>query len=460
MRRELNKTALGVVLIGTLLIASVAIMPTANASTVVECYCYNQGDTLSTPSTGANQDANLHIWLTNKVGYAELGYFDNVTLDPTDSTYVYWPPVKYAPDIDTFWSTWADGDTLLGVWEVVNGVNGYSGANQTGSFTNTLTLGGVQPQPCAFLCDVPDVALQGRVGNTVTLEWTAQTEIGDADFVDPQEITWSNMVDYEVFGATSIGGPYTSYGYMDTAYSPGGTMDVTLDITGTGGLYFKVAPVYKYVNYDVDSSVWTANAQSDVALFVDETITPAPVWLDVGWTLIGVPRNVGAWMASDLATNIESDGYTISEIVYWDASVQKWNSYIHGPSLGDFSLDPAGAYFVHVTVDPAAQWDCGLPVYMGVQTPTIFGGWNAISLPYATSLSVADDLLSDETDFQEVWHYPAGGWQGWDGSAGTNFDLQAGRDSVTYAIDENANAYFVLSDNYGTGNEFVYTPEA
>ena len=52
MRREFKTTALGVVLIGTLLIASVAFMPTASASTVVDTYCYNPTDTIAAPAAG------------------------------------------------------------------------------------------------------------------------------------------------------------------------------------------------------------------------------------------------------------------------------------------------------------------------------------------------------------------------------------------------------------------------
>jgi len=456
----MKRTAIVVALLALLLTASFAMLPIAQASTVTECYCYNQGDTIGGPTSGNNQYVELNLWITNKGGYdGGSGYDLHMIFDPSNtSSFLYYPPARYGPDIDTYWYSWAENDIIQGVWEVKSLRHGASAnSNQTGSFNQALSLAGTQYMTPSWLSDVPDPAVQSQAGTSFTISWTAQTDYVDANFADPSpDSTTDGLVDYEVFG--NDGGGWTSWGMMDTAYSAGGTM--TFSGTLTGGTTFKVAPVYKYVNYDGSSATYTSDCWSDAGLYLEPSVPPVTCGASTGqYNLMALPRDVEAasWTANGWALDLEGDGFTVLEIISYDG---QWHSYIHregsDPGAGivnidDFALANDASYFVGIYsgADPGS-WDCELSgqYSAGVQL-AINGGWNAISLPWST-LATADDLLGENVNFEAVYHFP-GTWEGrWADSSGDLFDLQSNPGESNYAASENGNGLFLLSTAYGT----------
>jgi len=258
----------------------------------------------------------------------------------------------------------------------------------------------------------------------------------ETNFAEPSPDTVvDNILTYEVF--TNKTGIWEHEGWADAAtpYSPGGEMTYHGSIEGYSSAGFKIAPVYKYVNFENDGSNYTSKAWSDT-IWVKKVLPKVTVHMSNGYNLFGVTRDEEdkGTKASFLAQTLEkNNSVRVTDITYYKNG--EWRTYLHRDGSSgqllkffDFDLSNELSYFIGIS-EPADQFQFQIELDepSSPEPISVNVGWNAISLR-GYSQSTADAFLNKYSKIDWIYKYdPMTGWIGQDQTgSGDDFDLNSG----------------------------------
>jgi uncharacterized protein YkwD len=162
------------------------------------------------------------------------------------------------------------------------------------------------------------------------------------------------------------------------------------------------------------------------------TATPVPtvmLQVSVGWNLIAVPGG-SSYTAASLASEINSQGGTVSEIDRWNLG--NWQAYLVGYPFNNYKVDPLRGLFVRASAP--SQWQIKLG---GTTDKRTFGaGWNLLAAPACrdgqlscyTASSLVASINARAGSAVEVDDWANGSWVAYMvGYPFNDFAIQVGR---------------------------------
>ncbi len=454
---------LGISAVALMVTVMVVIPNNVKAGSTMEGYLLNEDWAIA---NGPADYACLNATLINKEGYAKTGYHDWRAVDDlTDADPGNDMPAYWSFSATTVWS-WADKDHFIAIYEVYTGLNGYTGTvNYTSSTYMVMTTEATDTCPATNLTPIPSLRIESDDGNTLKLNWTAQKEAYDSDFDLVVDGYMTNMVNYSVF--SDVGGSWAFLGYSDQDcgdYNTGwdGYMSFTYTDWGTlspGDYHFRIAPNYKWTNYENNSdSIYTPVARGPI-LTVTKAAPAVNVELYDGVQIIAPPGNCSGWTASQLVSDIENN--TDVKVLYVaDFDNNRWISWLHRDGSDpnktldfgtDFALENGEAYYIVINASGATDttWETGFTPFSAPLTGIpIDAGWNNVGVPYTDGgLDTKSDLFNSTSGGNDNFDMAAS-WinGGWDTSS--EWDIQTNEPAGTQQVFDNtanAHGFFVRS---------------
>lgn len=158
----------------------------------------------------ANPANSMSGWMYNYDDLA-LPLIDITNVVASDGT----DPAYWDRNTDPEWAAWAVGTEAIAIFETIDGVNGWTGANYTGSTDDLLSDAmALQEFPDTNIYAIPTINIAFTYPDTIDLTW-----IGMADDMV------TNIVDYTMFHELD-GGGFSAVG-LSTVQIPGGGVGFT-----------------------------------------------------------------------------------------------------------------------------------------------------------------------------------------------------------------------------------------